>query len=437
MTNDSVREELDGKISVAPRTPAAAEKKSKKMPIKSIEIADAPPPVAEEIKPPTTEIAAKPTSPTLVEFHSKNAAVPEWRLQLQNAVRQRQEQSRLEIEEMPRAQLVTSGANALKAEVVIEEPPPILHDNPDLNRALNRIEASRRKFLVEETPPTAQVSTPKSGKNFPFYIAPKTADGAAKPAKANPPIYSFAKPKLAPPPKIEPKKFDTNKLPPIPKPETTVENFDAPAEKTELKTETISEAKAETIETTIETKIETVETTIETKTENAPQAKIELIETVETKTIAVAAETKLNADAEEYDECPTFAMRFNAGLFDLIIGSFVSLLLLSPFILWSGNWISWAGFFGFAATCALVMFLYQTTTVGLYGKTFGMRLFSMELVDLAGEEYPTFHQAAVSSAVYLLSLAFAGAGFLTMLFNEDRRAVHDIVSGTIVVKEEV
>ncbi len=128
-------------------------------------------------------------------------------------------------------------------------------------------------------------------------------------------------------------------------------------------------------------------------------------------------------------------MRFNAGLFDLIIGSFSSLLLLSPFMLLGGNWISTAGFFAFVATCAIVMFIYLTTTIGLYGKTFGMRLFSLEVVDLEGEDYPTLHQAAVSSSVYLLSLALGGIGFLTLPFNEDRRAVHDLVSGTIVVKE--
>ncbi len=69
------------------------------------------------------------------------------------------------------------------------------------------------------------------------------------------------------------------------------------------------------------------------------------------------------------------------------------------------------------------------------GKSFGMRLFSLELIDIEGEEYPTLHQAAVSSAVYLLSLAFGGVGFLTLAFNDEKRAVHDLVSGTIVVKE--
>ena len=81
------------------------------------------------------------------------------------------------------------------------------------------------------------------------------------------------------------------------------------------------------------------------------------------------------------------------------------------------------------------MFIYLTTTVGLSGKTLGMKLFSLEIVDIEENAYPTFHQAAVSSAVYLLSLALGGLGFLTLLMNNEKRAAHDLLSGTIIVKE--
>jgi len=64
-----------------------------------------------------------------------------------------------------------------------------------------------------------------------------------------------------------------------------------------------------------------------------------------------------------------------------------------------------------------------------------MKLFSLELIDADLNEYPSFHQAAVSSAVYLLSLPLGGLGFLTIFFNDEKRAAHDIVSGTIIVNE--
>jgi uncharacterized RDD family membrane protein YckC len=400
MTNDSVREELIGKVS-ARLKPFITENRENQMMNKPLPTAKAEivsPPVIETPQTVTTEIAGKATSPTLVEFHSKNATVPEWRLQLQNAVRQRQGQdskpSQIEHPPVvaPRAKLVTSGANALKAEAV-ESPNRAYNKNPDLARALERIEKSRQKFLVEEEiapPPTAL----KSNKNYKFYIASKTNEADIQTADVNPPVGTFAKPKLAPAPVIEKVKLDTNKLPPLPNAVQSSPGF------AEQKTAT-------DIHTTSETEVKPIKSV---------------------ENIAVE-------EVEEYDDSPTFAMRFNAGLFDLIIGSFVSLCLLTPFMLMGGEWLSGAGFLAFAATCAIVMFLYLTTAIGLYGSTFGMRLFSLELVDIEGEEYPTFHQAAVSSSVYLLSLAFAGTGFLTVFFNEDKRAVHDLVSGTIIVKE--
>jgi uncharacterized RDD family membrane protein YckC len=41
----------------------------------------------------------------------------------------------------------------------------------------------------------------------------------------------------------------------------------------------------------------------------------------------------------------------------------------------------------------------------------------------------------VHSAAYLLSLPFFGIGFITVLFNEEKRAAHDLLSGTIIVVE--
>jgi len=412
MINDSVREDLVKKISVAAKKSLNLERKINTMPNKTPETVKniaSPKPVATAPKPTTSDLSAKPTTPTLIEFHSKNASVPEWRLQLQNAVRQRQELDRPQTDEgenlsaTPRTRLVTSGANALKIETV-EEPQQILHDNPDVARALQRIKDSRQKFLVKEEQqpqPMPSVSAPKGNKNYPFYIAGKTDGATIKPAEVNPSINSFAKPKLASSLKTEKEKPDTNKLPPLPKPAQISTSFE---------TRTIVSEK------------------VKAKIEEAPKLEIKLLKSEE------IVETK-EAEIEEFDDCPTFAMRFNAGLFDLIIGSFSSLLLLSPFMLLGGNWVSTAGLFAFVATCAIVMFIYLTTTIGLYGKTFGMHLFSLEVVDLEGEDYPTLHQAAVSSSVYLLSLALGGIGFLTLLFNEDRRAVHDLVSGTIVIKE--
>ncbi len=414
MLNDSVRQELVGKISAA--VPSRSELKGNKMSQNKINLSAnntvAPKPDAAP-KTMTTEIAAKATSPTLVEFHSKNATLPEWRLQLQNVVRQRHEReiaTETDFAIAQPVQIMTSGANALKAEPIAEAK-NFQHKNPTLNSALERIEKSRRAFLAEEEKPLSEpVAAPvKAVKNYPFHIAGKTTDVNSKPAEINPPVGSFAKPKLASSLRTEKEKLDTNKLPPIPKPAPLTTSF-------ESRPVVLDEVKPP-IEEIVKTEIEVV-TTVEN----------EIIETAETVEIE-------EIEVEEFEYYAPFAMRFNAGLFDLIIGSFISLFLLSPFML-SGNWLSTAGVFAFLATCAFVMFIYLTTAIGVYGRTFGMRLFSLEIIDIETEDFPSFHQAAVSSAVYLLSLAFGGIGFLSVFFNEDKRAAHDLLSGTLVVKED-
>lgn len=128
----------------------------------------------------TSSISTKLTSPTLVEFHTANATLPEWRLQLQNTVRQRQDRTQ-NIPERPlgltnrQSNLVTKGATALKIEPAVEiaEPETAPNGNPKLASALERIKNSRQKFLVEEEP-IEVVPEPlpaKVSKNYPFYIA--------------------------------------------------------------------------------------------------------------------------------------------------------------------------------------------------------------------------------------------------------------------------
>lgn len=430
MSNDSVREELKNKISPAVKTVNVQQEG--KFPMKTetnqpARIAGSPKSISAKTE--TSEIDSRPPSPTLVEFHSKNTAVPEWRLQLQNTVRQRQDRSGTEngkasFPPVQKTRLVMSGATALKVKPIekTEELEIAQVKNPTLSSALERIKNSRQKFLIEEEQLKTQAiisEVPKPNKNYPFHIAGRIGDDAPKKAIVNGSPNFPVKPALAVPLKTENENLDTNKLPAIPKPVKIPASFEKRAvvfgEETNL-----VEAKD------FDEKIEIVE-----------KAKTE-IRAVETKE-AIKAETKAieaeETESEEIDDCAPLALRFNAGLFDLIIGSFFSLLLLSPFILTGGNWLTLAGVAAFLATCAVVMFVYMTAAIGKYGKTFGMRLFSLEIIDAEGENYPTLHQAAVSSSLYLVSLALGGIGFITMVFNEEKRAVHDLVSGTIVVKE--
>ena len=407
--NDSVRENLE--IKAAPTTDNLDKKgvflmsgnqnqSTMPVPAKPVfakrETADLSP------KPSVQSQSTPTTSPTLVEFQSKNATLPDWRLKMHNAVRQRLEhqpdEEKAVTSTVYQTRLVTSGANALKAEV-IEETAPAPEKNEKVANALRRIEQSRKAFLVETPEQILPEAQPNQNKNFPFYIAARTAESTSKPAENKASVNVVPKPKLVSAPRNASGGFDTNKLPRLP--QTSQAEVSSDIDSTNVPNEIIESKNDEM------SKILGAENFVKTEA----------------------------SDAEEIDDLAPFSMRFNAGLFDLIIGSFASLILLAPFMLAGGEWLTFSGFLAFAATLSIVMFVYLTTAVGMFGRSFGMRLFALELVDAEENEYPTFHQAAVSSSVYLLSLVFGGIGFLTMLFNEEKRAVHDIVSGTIVIKE--
>lgn len=365
--------------------------------------------------PETAEFGVKNTNPTLVEFHNKNASLPEWRLQLKNAVRQRANpaapeaesfQRSIEIADSPairRKNLAAHGSNTLKNEKVLE--PAFAVDpnaNPKLAAALDRIEKSRRKFLKIEKPEFETFGTVTKPNNSLLYFSAKPNDHL--PVSNNAVRFESGSPSSL---RSGDDHLDTNKLPALPKTAVISSSFSN------------SDVASELIE--------------------GKFGKNELDHKEGSKDIDQVVELEENEIEEfelhEIDDCAPLAMRFNSGLFDLIIGLFVSLLLLVPFMSFGGEWFGLAGILAFAATTSIVMFLYLTTAVALYGRTLGMKLFSLEIIDIEGEEYPTIHQAAVSSSVYLITLVFGGVGFLTLFFNDEGRAAHDIISRTIVVKE--
>lgn len=399
MVHDSVREELASKVSPIQKKEQTAFKETPVSPI-------LPNPVVSKNQE-TSQIMTKITSATLVGFQNKNATVPDWRLQLQNSVRKRLDNhnpNQPTVESKPhRATLMTNGATALKAEAE-EQIESAYHPNPQIAKALRRIEESRQKYLIEENPLSVQ---PNSVRQFPQNIPTHLNESLPKQEFTNN-VSNFAKPNLVPVSnnEVTVEKLKTNKLPPLPPPAKISSSFEKRPLEEEVKNFAVSDVHKTNM------------------TEVLAYGEAEEIENIE--------ETE---EIEETEDFAPISLRFNAALFDLLICSFLSLLLLSPFMLLNGRFFSPEGFFAFLATCAIVMFIYLTTTIGFLGRTFGMRLFSLEIVDVEENAYPTLHQAAVSSSVYLLSLGLGGIGFLTMLLNSEKRAAHDLLSGTIIVKE--
>ena len=406
MVGDSVREELETKITIVKHPTLSTRRKKKEKvqkPSSPIKLNPSPSNVLTEtrVKTATTEIDTKNTNRTLLEFQSKDGTVPEWRTQLRNAVRQRQVRNHCSehhedvVENHPTGHELPKDDDFFDSVEIIEMRDQPESENELLASALKRISRSRDKYHVTE--PSASGGTATAAALAPAPESEEINDEAPLAEKAS---VNFP---------TKPKKFSPN-----------IDLYDTSELDPEFEPAKVSSSFGRGSAVQVQTEV-----TVEKKAEpevDTPAAEV------------VAATEEDSVDYIEDDQAP-FAYRFNAGLFDLLTTSFVSLILLAPFVLLGGSWFSVAGVFAFLATWTIVNFIYLTTTVGLFGKSFGMHLFSLEMIDSGGDEYPTLHQAAVSSAVYLLSVFLLGAGFFTCFFDEENRPLHDIMSNTLVVRE--
>lgn len=369
----------------------------------------------------TGEIAPAKTNRTLVEFQHKQTELPEWRLQLRNAVRKRngleaQESASATLAAVASAEAEQEEKVALKPDVRIPVRKAIAAGNPTneiLSRALSRIESSRSRYYISDPQYRAYPvrNASQTAAVDELALAP-VGDETNGISEEDVQLYKTNSSRHG---------YDTNELDPKFAEARVVSSFDGSGYSVKVKESTSFPKTIRTSETAVPRKVY----------EATPEKK-------QSKQTEPVYKHEVAEDDEEFDvfeDIATIPVRFNASLFDFILGSFLTLFLLSPFMLFGGEWFSVAGFFGFLTVLCCVMFIYLTLGIGLFGKTVGMRIFSLELIDISGDEYPTFHQAAVNSSVFLLSLALFGIGFISIFFDDDRRAVHNLFSDTVVVKE--
>jgi len=136
-----------------------------------------------------------------------------------------------------------------------------------------------------------------------------------------------------------------------------------------------------------------------------------------------------------YDDRAPRTKRLAAGLIDLLAVALISAPFAAGIELTISTWDDPRVSGSMALIVALVMFLYQTCSVALAGRTFGMSLCALHAVDARRASVPTTGQCMRRAVVYILSLATFGLGILYSLFDAEGRAVHDILSGTVVVRK--
>jgi len=132
-----------------------------------------------------------------------------------------------------------------------------------------------------------------------------------------------------------------------------------------------------------------------------------------------------------------FASRFIAFLIDCAVSivvfmlclsaaSFAASVLTGTSIHWSreNGWVVIA-FFGWE-------FLYYAYFWGVSGRTPGMFLLGVEVVGQDGS-HTGGRRGLVRTLAFPLSFILLGLGFISILFQHDRRALHDLIAGTAVI----
>ncbi|MER3430105.1 MAG: hypothetical protein C4324_03505 [Blastocatellia bacterium] len=428
MVKDSVREELASRIErvsppriAAPRidTPdtsatVAADGNRRRTPEKVGRV--------EQIE--TTELENKKTSPTLVGFQPRNASVPDWRLQLQNSVRQRKRIAAANPahEENPNS-VTTIGATALKPKPSEKLSSP--ETDPLLEQALRRIEESKKKFLID---PAGQKPPQTSARNFPFNLVSRNdaPDAGAPRATVNVP----PKPRLIRQADLPKSGYDTNKLPPIDD-VTLPPSVSAPSEATQQSIMP-EPAKAEP-NPSFSRPSETLKSAATTARPNNDERAS--FPSTESPMINPAEQSEQIELDVEFDDIPSVGTRLLAGMFDALAVAFVTGTILLPAVYFNSKLFSISGILAAAAIFGLVYFAYSAFFVWYYGRTLGMQIFGLEVIDAEANEYPTLHQAAVYSAASLFTLVSLGLGFIPVFLNQERRAAHDLIAGTVLVRE--
>jgi len=395
---------------------------------------------------------------TLIEFPKRKNEESEWRDALRERVRAARERREGgdEIEELRETRVE---AAKQKTEVAVASSGTVINLKPNVEnraanniiaRALERVERSRQVHQSAATAVAlAPVFEPQAGAAPRLQQAPKSF---AAPLTAVPqPAEIEAKPKSAPPLKFETPAIENAKFDSLPKienaPALKLETTIKPLETAEVaataplvtsvpvapkkeprKLPMISEADADKfiesqmrISAAVPQKKPSPRSGVAVEQEIAPRVR--------------DAESDQPEIAEDY---APLSFRFIAALLDIVLcagAAFGLVTLFAP-----------AGFFTAekfglesALTClgvfAAIKFIYLTGGIVLAETTFAGRLFSLRTVHAEDGSAATVLEAMLNTLAYLLTLALAGIGLIAILLSTERRAVHDWLSGTVVIRE--
>lgn len=146
-----------------------------------------------------------------------------------------------------------------------------------------------------------------------------------------------------------------------------------------------------------------------------------------------AVPTALLVEQRQYVPAST-ARRALAAVVDLAILSALTAPLLALNSLTKFEWQNWRVIAFSAGSFMSVGFFYLTIVTAFTGRTLGMRLCRLRIVDARNGLIPTGSQAAGRAFIYLLSVASAGILSLYVFIDSEKNTLQDRFTRTAVIR---
>jgi uncharacterized RDD family membrane protein YckC len=141
----------------------------------------------------------------------------------------------------------------------------------------------------------------------------------------------------------------------------------------------------------------------------------------------------INEETGFAEDFAPIKLRALAGAIDAFAGLTATFLLFMPFGI--AQIFSFGGILFFFFVFAVIMFLYYSSGLHLFGTTLGKKIFSLYVIDAETGELPTLEQATKSALTYLASFIALGVPLAIIFFTPEKRALHDLFSGTVSIRE--
>lgn len=132
---------------------------------------------------------------------------------------------------------------------------------------------------------------------------------------------------------------------------------------------------------------------------------------------------------------PGLTRRVVAGILDLFLMALMAAPFAAAIEFVDANWFDPQVVAVISALALVFMFAYQTISIAMTGRTWGMRLLSLRTIDMRTGLIPTGGQSIKRALGYIFSLTILGIGLIYALVDPDGRTVHDRFSKTLVIHD--